>query len=257
MFLVRGSSDVGSAVAHALYSAGCRVAIHDEPEPSAARRLMAYSDALYDGHAELAGVAARRCAVEDLADALHCRAFIPVTAAPLDDTLRAVAWRALIDARMRKRAVPEDQTALAPLVVGLGPNFVAGGNVHVAVETSYEDLGRVIRDGATLPLRGEPRPIAGTGRERYVYAPVAGYFEALLGIATPVTAGQPVARIGTTILCAPIDGAVRGLARSGIPVQVGAKVIEVDPRGPSAVTGGIGERPRRIAQGVLEALIIQ
>jgi xanthine dehydrogenase accessory factor len=155
---------------------------------------------------------------------------------------------------MRKRTMPEEQRALAPLVVGLGPNFTAGGNVHVAVETSYEDLGRVIRDGGTLPLRGEPRPIAGKGRERYVYAPVSGRFEGLRGIATPVRAGDPVARIGGTILAAPIDGAVRGLARSGIAVAVGAKVVEIDPRGPEAVTGGIGERPRRIAQGVVEAL---
>lgn len=252
--LVRGSGDVGSAVAHALFTAACQVALHDDPEPAAARRLMAYSDAMFDGRAELEGVAAWRCLSEDLAEALRLQAFIPVTAAPFEVVLAAMPWDVLVDARMRKRSIPEDQTALAPLAIGLGPNFVAGGNVHLAVETSYEDLGRVVRDGPTLPLRGEPRPIAGKGRERYVYAPVAGRFQALLDIRAPVLAGQPVARLADMTLNAPIDGAIRGLARSGVTVQAGAKIIEIDPRGPAAVTGGIGERPRRIAQAVVEAI---
>jgi xanthine dehydrogenase accessory factor len=155
---------------------------------------------------------------------------------------------------MRKRSVPEGQRGLAPQVIGLGPNFTVGDNADLAVETSYEDLGRVLRSGSTLPLSGEPRPLAGVGRERYVYAPVAGLFQAILGLRAPVSAGQPVARIGEMVLAAPIGGAVRSLSRSGIAVTVGAKVIEIDPRGPEAVVGGIGERPRRIAQGVLEAL---
>ncbi|BCU06426.1 hypothetical protein [Allochromatium tepidum] len=51
----------------------------------------------------------------------------------------------LVDARMRKRQVPEDQRHPAPLTIGLGPGFIAGGQVHLAVETAWgEDLGRLI-----------------------------------------------------------------------------------------------------------------
>lgn len=39
-----------------------------------------------------------------------------------------------------------------------------------------------------------------------------------------------------------------------VPVSQGTKVIEVDPRGPAAEVRGIGERPRRIAEGVLQAV---
>jgi hypothetical protein len=50
-----------------------------------------------------------------------------------------------------------------------GPNFEAGVTTDVVVETSWEQLGRVLTDGLALPLRGEPRTIGGHGRDRYVY----------------------------------------------------------------------------------------
>jgi xanthine dehydrogenase accessory factor len=39
-----------------------------------------------------------------------------------------------------------------------------------------------------------------------------------------------------------------------VPVSVQTKVIEVDPRSGDAEVRGIGERPRRIADGVLLAI---
>jgi xanthine dehydrogenase accessory factor len=69
-----------------------------------------------------------------------------------------------------------------------------------------------------------------------------------------VASGEIVARIGDVPLPAPLAGALRGLTRDGVPVAVGTKVIEVDPRGPAAVVKGLGERPNRIAEGVLRAI---
>ena len=40
--VVRGTGDVGSAVAHALFGAGLAVALHDDPRPAATRRGMAF-----------------------------------------------------------------------------------------------------------------------------------------------------------------------------------------------------------------------
>lgn len=48
--LVRGIGDVGSAVAHRLFQAGY-VMIHDVRQPSATRRGMAFTDAVFDGRA--------------------------------------------------------------------------------------------------------------------------------------------------------------------------------------------------------------
>jgi len=254
--LVRGVGDVGSAVAHRLFGAGFDVVLHDGPHPTTTRRGMALADAVFDGRAALEGVDA--VLVNDLAalpGVLALRAAIPVVIAGLEAVLGAVHPDVLVDARMRKRSVPESRRGIASLTIGLGPGFVAGETVDVAVETGWgDDLGRVIQTGPTRPLAGEPRAIAGHARDRYVYAPVAGVFTTGHRIGDAVRAGQAIARAGAEILRAPLDGALRGLTRDGVPVEAGTKVIEVDPRGTNAIVTGIGERPALIAAGVLRVV---
>jgi xanthine dehydrogenase accessory factor len=254
--LVRGSGDVGSAVAHLLFRSGFLVVIHDIARPAAPRRGMAFADAIFDGACALEGIGARL--VDDvaaLAPLLDARAEIPVTTAELTAVLGAVAPAVLVDARMRKRAQPERQLDLAPLTIGLGPNFVAGQTMHLSIETQWGDeLGAVVREGATKQLGGEPRSIEGHARDRFVYAPAAGVMRTGAAIAQPVRAGEIVATIGDARLVAPLDGILRGLTHDGVPVEAGTKVVEVDPRGDIAAVIGIGRRPRRIAEGVLRAI---
>ena len=254
--LVRGVNDVASAVAHRLSSAGHAVAIHDVPAPTSSRRGMAFADAMFDGRAELAGIVATR--VDDpsaVRDAALARAGIPVHAGDFAALLDAYRPDVLVDARMRKRAAPEVQRGLAALTIGLGPGFVAGENVDLAVETGWgDDLGRVVERGPTRDLAGEPRAIDGVARERYVYAPAAGTLRTRLQIGSRVRAGEVVAHVDDTPLLSPIDGALRGLTRDGVLVALRTKVIEVDPRGTAGNLYGIGERPGRIADGVLGAV---
>jgi xanthine dehydrogenase accessory factor len=253
--LVRGSGDVGSAVAHLLVRSGYAVVLHDVDKPTAPRRGMAFTDAIFDGSAELEGVTARR--VDDivaLAEAA-CGATPCVTTSGLGFVLAAVQPAALVDARMRKREEPEVQIDLAPLTIGLGPGFVAGQTTHLAVETQWgASLGEVLTAGATLALGGEPRSFDGHARDRFVYAPAAGILRTDAAIGDRVAAGDVVATIGDEQLAAPLDGILRGLTHDGVPVTRGLKVLEVDPRGDPAKIAGIGERPRRIAEGVLAAL---
>ena len=251
--LVRGVNDVASAVAHRLFTAGHAVVLHDVEMPTTSRRGMAFADAVFDGRAELAGVVATR--LDDLTrltDAAVTRAGIPAHIGDFSALLAACQPDVLVDARMRKRASPEIQRGLAPLTIGLGPGFVAGENVDLAIETGWgADLGRVIEHGPTRDLAGEPRAIDGVARERYVYAPAAGTFRTDLRIGGRVRANEVVAYVDQTPLLAPIDGALRGLTRDGVPVAERTKVIEVDPRGRDGNLFGIGERPGRIADGVL------
>lgn len=252
--LVRGLGDVGSAVAHTLHCAGHAVALHDAAAPTVHRRRMAFVDAAFDGRATLDGVVAELIEDPAVLGAALGRAEIPVNVGPLEGVLAAVTWDVLVDARLRKRTQPEDQRGRARLVVGLGPGFVVGDNCDIAIETSWADLGRIIARGATAPLAGEPRAIAGRGRERLIYAPVSGTFIARRDIGALVTAGEVVAQIGATSLTAPLGGAVRGLTRSGTAVAAGTKVVEIDPRGADGVWSGLGERPRRIAEAVLRVV---
>jgi selenium-dependent molybdenum hydroxylase system YqeB family protein len=256
LIVIRGSGDVGSAVAHALYTAGDTVVLHDSSAPAHTRRGMAFVDAIFEKTTELKGVLAKRArTLADLRRMTECRRAIPVVDAPIEDVLATLHPYVLVDARMRKRERPESQRGLAPLTVGLGPNFEAGVNVDVAVETAWGDvLGTVVRSGRTREQSGEPQEIAGHARDRYVYAPAAGVFTTRLGIGDSVVKGQEVARIGDTPLHAPLAGCLRGLTHDGVTVREGAKVIEVDPRGRTEFVRGLGERPQRIAEGVLAAV---
>ncbi len=254
--LIRGCGDVGSAVACVLFRAGYAVFIHDSAQPTATRRGMAFADAVFEGSVEMEGIQGIR--MDDpamISASLRTRDIIPVTSQDLTSLLEKLKPDILVDARMRKHDQPETQIALASFTIGLGPNFTAGKTVHAAVETGWnEELGKVIWQGTTRPLEGEPQTIGGHARDRYVYAPVGGIFRTALRIGDEVTAGQEIARIGDAVLSAPIDGMLRGLTHDGVPVKIKTKVIEVDPRGREAPITGIAKRPGKIAAGVLEAL---
>ena len=99
---------------------------------------MAFADAIFDGSTTLNGLTAKRVeSAAELHQALATGATLPVAIWPFADMLRAADWSVVVDARMRKREIPEQQRGIAPLTIGLGPNFVAGGNVDLAIETSW------------------------------------------------------------------------------------------------------------------------
>jgi len=260
--VVLGIGDVASAVAHRLWTAGSLVVIVSEPWPTVTRRGMAFADAVFDGYAVLEGVVARRVETKGEVEALwEERRAIPILVRrdPLE-AVEELAPQVLVDARMRKHAAVQlHLCGRARLTVGLGPGFVAGEQVDVAIETSWEELGRIRWEGANRPLAGEPRAIAGVQRERYVYAPMSGLWRTERQLGESVVAGEPVARLvganGEEVgIAAPIAGLIRGLTRDGVPVEQGTKVLEIDPRGLGGQWRGIGERPRRIAEGVVEAV---
>jgi len=254
--LVRGCGDVGSAVAHRLFGAGFRVAVHDAAAPAHTRRGMAFTDALFEHKSELAGVWAKhQASLQAVGHMLGCGKAVPIATADIAGVLHELQPAVVVDARMRKRATPAPMQA-GMLTIGLGPNFVTGRNADLAVETAWgDDLGKVIEQGATRPLEGEPREIEGHARDRYLYAPASGVFVTAHDIGATVEEGQEIARIGEVVLAAPLSGRLRGLTHTAVYVEQGIKVIEIDPRAEDADIYGIGERPRRIAEGVLAALI--
>jgi xanthine dehydrogenase accessory factor len=253
--LIRGSNDVASAVAHRLFREGYGVVIHDDPKPSVTRRKMAFADAIFDGEVTLEGITAKRMEGVNLRSELISPTFIPVVVSDLIRLVKKLRPQVLVDARMRKHKKPSRQFSLAPLIIGLGPNFSAGRNVHIAIETARGDyLGQVIQDGPTLPLEGDPISFEGHARDRYVYAPLTGQFSTRFQVGDQVISGQVVAMINETPLTAPISGVLRGITHDDVPVEQHTKIIEIDPRGEQAQITGIGERPARIADGVLTAI---
>ncbi len=217
--LVRGVGDIGSAIAHRLFREGYGVMIHDDELPTTTRRGMAFADAVFDGRASLDGVGATRASdIAHIRELLTSRESIPVFVKGLESLLHEIAPAVLVDARMRKHSAPRTQRGLAPFTIGLGPDLVAGRHSDAVIETSWDGLGRVITDGASLPLGGEPREIEGHARDRYVYAPVDGVFRTEAHIGDFVRRGLQIAEIDSTVLTAPLDGVLRGVTHDGVPV---------------------------------------
>jgi xanthine dehydrogenase accessory factor len=248
---VLGTGDIASAAGRSLHLAGFAVLLLRDPATPVLRRGMAFDDAVEAGWASLEGVTARR-----QSHAAHR----PGPEGPLVSRDHLAAARSalpdvriLVDARLRKYAEPEDLRALAPLAIGVGPGFDAGGNVHLVVESLPGAEGRVIANGAAAVPSGKAVPLGGAGSERFVYATAAGRWEPLRALGDRVAAGEEPGHVGEMPVTAPIAGQLRGLVRARPTLPRGTKLVEMDPR-EEAAWRGIAPRAARIAAGVVAAL---
>lgn len=253
--LVAGGGDVGSAVAHGLFRLGARVVIVERSRSPHSRRGMAFTDALFDGTAQLEGVDARF--VEDAAAVERCwqgAECIPVVTLPETLLTATIAFDVYIDATMRREPVRADLRATAPCVIGLGPGYTPGVNCHIAIETQWgAGMGDVLHDRATAERSGGPRALDGVTRERFLVAHAAGTWRTEARLGEPVQRGDLIGRLDESDMHAPIAGWLRGLTRDGVQVRAHQRLAEVDPR-ESPEIEGLGERPRAIARGVMQAL---
>jgi xanthine dehydrogenase accessory factor len=70
---------------------------------------------------------------------------------------------------------------------------------------------------------------------------------------------MPAARVGTVDgepVAASIPGLLRGLMADGVAVERGAKLGDIDPRGPLIDPARISDKARAVAAGVLEAILL-
>jgi xanthine dehydrogenase accessory factor len=247
---------MASAAARLLFKCGFPVAVLECLRPLAVRRRVAFADAVTCGAAEVEGVAGRRVAPEGLALALEERRFVPVVVDPHGACLALLAPRVVVDGRMAKRNLGTRRSD-APVVIGLGPGFVAGEDVSAVVETQRgPELGRVLWSGAALADTAVPTPVLGAGEERVLRAPRAGVFRGATRIGELVAAGARLGDVDGTPVLARIGGLVRGLVADGVPVSEGIKLGDVDPRGAAVDPGRISDKGAAVAAGVLEAVLL-
>jgi xanthine dehydrogenase accessory factor len=254
--LIKGGGEVASGVAHRLFRAHFNVCLTEAPYPQAVSRGVSFSEAVYDGEKEVEGVAAKLVKSAGEILTVWGENKIPIIVDPeaaIKDTLRPSI---LIDAIMAKRNLGTRLTDAA-LVIGLGPGFQAGKDVHLVVETNNsERLGEVIFTGEAEENTGIPIAIDGLTSERVLHSTEEGLFVTDKEIGEQVTVGEVIASVGGQAVKAPISGVVRALLRSGIQVKEGTKLVEVDQVASKEICYSIRARVRAIAGGVLEAILI-
>ncbi|HEY0909127.1 MAG TPA: hypothetical protein VGD75_02730 [Bradyrhizobium sp.] len=251
--LILGTGDIASAIARSQFQSGWGVVMLRDAGVPVLRRGMAFDDALEDGSAELEGVSAARELNPDALPRLASRRDA-VVVANLDLAVVAAAWpgmaSVLVDARMRKYALPADLRPLAAFAIGVGPGFIADGNVDIAIETLPGQEGAVVEHGATAVPTGRAVPLGDAAEERFVYAPRSGPWQPWATLGAWVEAGVVVGQLGSQEVEAPISGCVRGIVRAAAGgVSRGSKLLEIDPR-LGAPWSGVPPRAERIAAGV-------
>lgn len=255
--LIRGGGEIASGVAHMLARAHFRVCLTETSQPLAVSRGVAFCEAIYDGEKEVEGVVARRVKSADQIPKVWQENQIPIIVDPEAAIKKDLHPDVLVDAIMAKRNLGTKITD-APLVIGLGPGFEAGKDVHMVVETNYsEHLGKVILSGEAEKDTGIPIAIGGLTFDRVLHSAGDGRFQTDKEIGDFVAADEVMASVAGQPIKAEIGGVVRALLRSGIMVREGTKLGEIDPSGNKEVCYTIRPRVRAIAGGVLEAILMR
>jgi len=257
LILVRGAGEMASGVAHDLWQVHFRVWMTETPSPLAVRREVSFCDAIYEGEKRVEGVVAKHIQTADEIPRTWEEGMIPLLVDPEAKSREILKPQVLVDAIMAKKNLGTKITD-APLVIGLGPGFAAGVDVHVVIETNRgHDLGRLIWDGQAEPDTGIPGEISGYTEERVLRIPTEGIFEARKSIGDRVNEGEIVATVDGLPVRARISGVLRGILRDGTQVGKRMKAGDIDPRGVEASCYSISDKARAIAGGVLKAILIR
>lgn len=257
IIVVRGGGDIATGIICRLQNVGFKVIILEVERPTAIRRNVALSEAVYEGQCTVEGVTAVK--VDDIneCERVWSNKCVPVLIDQEMVTLKSIKGHCLIDSTVSKinRDITKD---LAPVVIGVGPGFTAGVDVDAVIETKRgHDLGRIIYDGKAAKNTGVPGDIGGFTRERVIHALVAGKWQAIVSIGQTVQKGQQLGCIGDTAVEAGLSGLVRGLMRSGHIVSEGMKIGDIDPRNNiEDALNTISDKARCISGSVLEAILV-
>lgn len=260
LIIVRGGGDVATGTISKLYKCGFPVLVLETAKPSAIRRNVSFSEAVYDGTQTVENVTCRLASSIADAEKMLAEGKLTMLVDPSGEAITRLQPVAVVDAILAKKNLGTCK-AMAPITVALGPGFEAGSDVDAVVETQRgHNLGRVLWQGNAAPNTGIPGVIGGYGKERVIYSPAAGILRNVCHITDTVKRGQTIAYIETQTqkipVTATLDGLLRGLIRDGYPVPEHFKIADIDPRGEeynNCFT--ISDKARCIAGGVLEAIL--
>jgi xanthine dehydrogenase accessory factor len=270
--LIRGAGELASATAYHLYTQGFETILMLERRyPKAVRRQVCFSEAILDGTQTIQGVRARFARDVEEVVAANEGGDIAVAALALEDVLPTWQPKIFIEAAMLRKNWGL-RREIAPVVIALGPGYVARKDCDAVVDTVRgPHVGAVLEDTGERLRDEPPAKIMGYSGERAVKAVRDGIFFTQYRIGGQVQRGE---RIGTVVsvfgvedfrqgvpvdasypVTARIGGVIRGLLRDGVPVKQGDRIADIDPRGTTDDLDHLSDKSRRVAEGVLEALL--
>lgn len=260
LIIIRGGGDIASGTIYKLFQYGFKVLVLETANPSAIRRNVAFSEAVYNGTQTVENMTCHLAESVEKAISLLEEGRLVMLIDPKGDCIEQLKPMAVVDGILAKKNLGTNRK-MAPITVALGPGFTAGEDVDAVIETMRgHSLGRVIYEGKAIANTGIPGMVGGYTKERVIYSPAEGILRNVSKITDTVKQGEVIAFIETETekvsVEATIDGLLRGLIRDGYPVTKGFKIADIDPRlNEYENCFTISDKARCIAGGVVEAIL--
>jgi xanthine dehydrogenase accessory factor len=253
---IKGAGEMATGLACRLFQSNFKnIFMMEIQNPMAVRRQVSFCEAIHDEEIIVEGLTAKKISdINKIRPAWENNS-IPVIVDPGWESIKAIQPHVVIDAIIAKKNLGTHLLE-ASLVIGLGPGFEAGKDVHMAIETNRgHNLGRIILKGCPEPNTGAPGNINGYTIERVLRSPCSGIFKSSLSIGTLVKKNDVVGYVDNQPVIARIDGILRGQIRNNIRVTDKLKIGDIDPRGNRQYCTTISEKARAIGGSVLEAIL--
>ena len=225
LIIVRGGGDLATGTIYKLYKSGFSVLVLEIAKPSAIRRNVAFSEAVYQGTQQVEDVTCILAKSLDEAKTLLKEGKLVILVDPEGLSIKELKPFAVVDGILAKKNLGTNKD-MAPVTVALGPGFIAGKDVDAVIETKRgHNLGRVLLHGSAAPNTGVPGIINGYGKERVIHSPADGILKNIAKITDTVSKDETIAIVetknGPVPVKASLDGLLRGLIRDGYPVTKG------------------------------------
>lgn len=255
--VVRGGGDIATGTIQKLHRSGFRVLVLEIDKPTAIRRNVAFSDAVYNGQTVVEGIKGSLAKNEEEINNCFENGIIPIVIDSTAELINTIKPSIVVDAILAKRNLGTHKK-MAPITVALGPGFEAGVDVDIVIETMRgHNLGRLIFEGQAIENTGIPGEIKGYSKERVIYSDDNGVIRNVKSIGDIVQAGEVIAVIGEVQVLATISGILRGIIKDKTYVYKGLKIGDIDPRLKELENyNTISDKARSIGGGVLEAILI-
>lgn len=253
--IIKGAGEMASGIAWRLYQAGFKnIVMLDIANPMAVRRAVCFCEAIYDGTKVVDGVTGVLATSQAEIDQALENKDIPVLIDPSWETIGERCPQVVIDAILAKRNLGT-RIDEAEHVIGLGPGFSAGNDVHAVIETHRgPNCGRVIHKGCASANTGIPGSVMGYDVERVVRAPASGQFISSVSLNDTVKKGDIIGSVEQKNVRALLDGSVRGLIRNKIFVEKNVKIGDIEPR-PDVDNNLVSDKSLGLGGAVLESVL--
>ncbi len=253
---IKSAGEMATGIACRLFNANIKnIFMLETQSPLAVRRQVSFCETIYEKSITVESVNAQLTKDMYKVPFVWQENKVPIIIDPEWRSIQAIHPHVVIDAILAKKNLGTNMNE-ARLVIGLGPGFEAGADVHKVIETNRgHNLGTIIHKGIAVPNTGIPGDIGGFTKERVLRAPCKGIFKTELSIGTAIKKGGIIGYVEDQPIESKIDGVLRGLIKNGTKVRARLKLGDVDPRGNIEFCNTISEKARAIGGSILETIL--